>query len=272
MSSPGPVPDPAVIAAAVAQVKEVFATSFIGFAVATTAYGISVLQCYTYFRQLLDTLSTIMTAHALYTYFLGNGLLVSNTLSFYAWQIWTGPSVSLDTFRLLTLCVQISSGLDVTVHLFRFPAVATLATPSVQAVTGPVIGLAACCDIAITIALIFYLYAKRRGALFVMLCNVGIPDRTLWQPFHQLVGKLYVNSIVASLNVRSAVLGKGDPFQASRVVSRSTAGTESTRTVPLSFMGPKKDTTGTFDIGTHDHDSQNRGHEDNKAEIMASTV
>jgi hypothetical protein len=51
MSSPGPVPDPAVIAAAVAQVKEVFATSFIGFAVATTAYGISVLQCYTYFRQ-----------------------------------------------------------------------------------------------------------------------------------------------------------------------------------------------------------------------------
>jgi hypothetical protein len=28
-------------------------------------------------------------------------------------------------------------------------------------------------------------------------------------------------------------------------------------------MGPKKDTTGTFDIGTHDHDSQNRGHEDN---------
>jgi hypothetical protein len=45
-----PILDPAVIAAAVALAKEVFATSFIGFAIATTVYGISILQCYLYFR------------------------------------------------------------------------------------------------------------------------------------------------------------------------------------------------------------------------------
>ncbi|KAJ7454553.1 hypothetical protein B0H11DRAFT_2068934, partial [Mycena galericulata] len=51
-SSPGAIPaaDAAALAAAVAHVKEIFATSFIGFAVATTAYGICVLQCYLYFR------------------------------------------------------------------------------------------------------------------------------------------------------------------------------------------------------------------------------
>ncbi|KAF7345756.1 hypothetical protein MVEN_01596100 [Mycena venus] len=354
MSSPSSVPDPAVVAAAVAQVKEVFATSFIGFAIATTAYGISVLQCYLYFRQyprdsmylkmtvgtllLLDTLSTIMTAHALYTYFvlnfgnissdalipwhenstlilptvrlilgfrsfaLTNGLLTMVTITaqcFYAWQIWT---VSFNVFVtvgiLLSAFAAFGLGLYVTVHLFRFPAVATLATPSVQAVTGPFIGLAACCDIAITAALIFYLYSKRREGelttkdmidsliryalcrgiltaitqIIFLALNVGIPDRTLWQPFHQLVGKLYVNSIVASLNVRNVVRGKGDPERSGRVVSRSTAATESTRAVPLSFIVPKTDTTGTFDVETHDHNYQNQGHEDNKAEIMTSTV
>ncbi|KAJ7928743.1 hypothetical protein B0H13DRAFT_2652699 [Mycena leptocephala] len=82
------VPDPQALAAIVAQVKEVFATLFIGFAVATTAYGISVLQCFRYYRNYpkdslylkltvgtlwtLDTLSTILVAHALYTFFVLN--------------------------------------------------------------------------------------------------------------------------------------------------------------------------------------------------------
>lgn len=56
-----------------------------------------------------------------------------------------------------------------------------------------------------------------------------VTSRTLSFLQHEMTFNIvYVNSIVASLNVRSAVLGKGDPFQASRVVSTSTAGTEST--------------------------------------------
>ncbi|KAF8123813.1 hypothetical protein K438DRAFT_2003178 [Mycena galopus ATCC 62051] len=83
----------AALAAAISEVKEVFGTSFIGaclspplgFSVATAAYGIVILQCYLYFRNypkdhilfkstvatlwVLDTLTTIMVAHSLYTYF-----------------------------------------------------------------------------------------------------------------------------------------------------------------------------------------------------------
>jgi len=81
--------------ALVALVKQEFANSFIGFSVATAIYGISVLQVYLYYRNyaadrvmfkcvvallfVLDTLTTIFVAHALYTYIvlhLGKSLLV----------------------------------------------------------------------------------------------------------------------------------------------------------------------------------------------------
>ncbi|KAJ7454554.1 hypothetical protein B0H11DRAFT_2244833 [Mycena galericulata] len=91
--------------------------------------------------------------------------------------------------------------------------------------------------------------------LFLAL-NVGLPDRTIWQPFHQLVGKLYVNSILASLNVRRVVLGKGDPVKSTHSgLSRSTTvgGPGSTKMMPLAFM-PKTDTSETFDTRDADQD------------------
>ncbi|KAJ7774134.1 hypothetical protein DFH07DRAFT_120393 [Mycena maculata] len=346
MASPAgsvPVPDPQALAQAIAEVKEVFATSFIGFAVATTAYGISILQLYLYFRNypkdnlvlkltvgtlwLLDTLSTIMVAHSLYTYFvlnfmnlaadalipwsfaLENGLLTGVTLlaqCYYSWQIWTiSKNVLVTGVIFLLALAAFGLGLYVTVHLFRFPAVATLATHSVQVVTGPVQGMAGACDIAIMLALIYYLRSRRRSGvrtteqmidtlilyamcrgimtaitqiLFLAL-NVGSPDHTYWQPFHQLVGKLYVNSILASLNVRKAVLGKGDPEKSFRSsgLSKSTAantGTDSTRTMPLMFMAPKVDTiTGTFETRDQDQDhvSDHQSHHDN-AEILTNAM
>ncbi|KAJ7686121.1 hypothetical protein B0H17DRAFT_1204503 [Mycena rosella] len=335
-AGPAAVPDPQVIAAAIAQVKEVFATSFIGFAVATTAYGICVLQTYFYYRSypkdsiylkltvgtlwILDTLSTIMVAHSLYTYFilnfgdlaadalipwsfaLENGLLTLVTITaqcFYAWQIWTVSMNICVTVGILLLAVTaLGLGLYVTVHLFRFPAVASLATRSLQSVTGPVQGTAAACDIAITAALIVYLHSRRHGGLrtteemihtliryavcrgiltaitqiMFLVLNVGFPERTFWQPFHQVVGKLYVNSILASLNVRNVVLGKGDPEKSSRSHSwftKSTAGTDSTNTTPLTFIPPNDDIAGTFDIRSEDEESHSdqQSRHDNKGEI-----
>ncbi|KAJ6516123.1 hypothetical protein C8R45DRAFT_232881 [Mycena sanguinolenta] len=76
------------IAALIAGVKQIFATSFIGFSLATTIYGISILQVYLYYRNypadrfslkfmvallfLLDTLCTIFVAHSLYTFYVLN--------------------------------------------------------------------------------------------------------------------------------------------------------------------------------------------------------
>ncbi|KAJ6600364.1 hypothetical protein DFH09DRAFT_1355669 [Mycena vulgaris] len=364
MASPaGPVPDPQVLAAAIAEVKEVFATSFIGFAVATTAYGICVLQCYLYYRTYpkdsiylkltvgtlwtLDTLSTIMVAHSLYTYYvlnfgdlaadalipwhvvqapfpvrrltflfrsfaLENGLLTLVTITaqcFYSWQIWTISRNVLVTGCILLLALaSLGLGLYITIHLFRFPAVASLATHSFQSISGPVQGTAAACDILITMALIFYLHSRRRSGIrtteemidtlilyavcrgiltaitqiMFLALNVGFPNRTFWQPFHQVVGKLYVNSILASLNVRKVVLGKGDPEKSTLSgFSRSTGGTDSTRTMPLAFIVPKPATTmGTFDVRDEDQDQdQDQDHHsdrpsehDNKREIIPHTI
>jgi len=53
------------------------------------------------------------------------------------------------------------------------------------------------------------LYAVSRGILtavtqiLFLVLNVALPHDTFWQPFHQAVGKLYVNSVLATLNIRS---------------------------------------------------------------------
>ncbi|KAJ6483467.1 hypothetical protein DFH09DRAFT_1461530 [Mycena vulgaris] len=53
------------------------------------------------------------------------------------------------------------------------------------------------------------LYAVSRGVLtavtqFMFLTlNLALPHATYWMPFHQAVGKLYVNSVFATLNVRN---------------------------------------------------------------------
>ncbi|KAF8993273.1 hypothetical protein BDQ17DRAFT_151314 [Cyathus striatus] len=42
-----------------------------------------------------------------------------------------------------------------------------------------------------------------------MILSLVFPTKTYWQPFHQAVGKLYVNSVLASLNVRRAINPNG---------------------------------------------------------------
>ncbi|KAJ6538745.1 hypothetical protein B0H10DRAFT_2139852 [Mycena sp. CBHHK59/15] len=91
------------------------------------------------------------------------------------------------------------------------------------------------CDITITTSLIYYLrsrkaagvrstqdmidslimHAMSRGILtavcttMLFILDVAYPNHCYRQPFYQLLGKLYVNSILASLNVRTSVRGKG---------------------------------------------------------------
>ncbi|KAJ7278878.1 hypothetical protein C8J57DRAFT_1712835, partial [Mycena rebaudengoi] len=246
MASPTRVPSPAALAAAVEQVKQVFATSFIGFAVATTAYGISVLQCYLYYRNyrkdaihlkvmvgclwVSDTLITIMVSHSLYTYFVTNfGDLAAD--AFIPWELCFGRNIIMTAGILLLAFTSFGFGLALTVHLFRVPEVAYLATQSIQTISGSMQGTAAACDITIPLALIWYLRSKKshgvrtteqmidavilyvicRGILTAITQIISLvlsptfPDRTYWQPFHQILGKLYVNSVVASLNVRDII-------------------------------------------------------------------
>jgi hypothetical protein len=268
-------PSAAQIAALVALVKQLFATSFIGFAIATTLYGITVLQAYLYYRNypsdhwglkitvallwVLDTLSTIFVAHSLYTYFVLNfgksptvdlinpwsftsekflvTLITFVAQIFYTRTIWkiSGNKILSGSVGILAV-VTFALGIVTTVHLFQNPLATAISARSFQILSGLVQGLAAFNDVLITVCLCIWLYRKKKGAggwevgqtfgtekivdtlilyavsrgvltavtqfLFLTL-NLSLPHATYWMPFHQAVGKLYVNSVLATLNVRS---------------------------------------------------------------------
>ncbi|KAJ7086662.1 hypothetical protein C8R44DRAFT_820696 [Mycena epipterygia] len=251
-------------ATAVALVKQLFATSFIGFSVATALYGISVLQVYLYhtilpklpygprhvemsracpilpldnqqllvqvaFLFTLDTLSTIFVSHALYTYFILNfdkNPLVDLVIP---WTFSTEKLlVTLITFVAQCFYAQAiwkALGIVTSVDIFTIKEVSE--TKDFVIISGCVQGLAALNDVLITVAMCYYLqhnrsglpstnqfvdtvilYSVSRGVLtattqiLFLITNVAFPDNTYYQPFHQTVGKLYVNATLATLNLR----------------------------------------------------------------------
>ncbi|KAJ7688363.1 hypothetical protein B0H17DRAFT_654790 [Mycena rosella] len=261
----------AQLAAITNAVKELFATTFIGFCVATTLYGISVLQVYLYFRRYtkdrwalkttvatlwtLDTLTTIFVAHSLFVFVLGilnkkndtdipwsftaEKLLVTIitfiSQCFYAHTIWkVSQNRTTTTFIAFLAFSSFGLGIYTTVHLFQNPALTSISTRGFLIISGLVQGLAALNDIAITGALSYYLHARRsslpsseklidtlivyavsRGVLtaiaqiMFLVLNVALPHRQFWLPFHMTVGKLYVNSVLATLNVRQTLTQSG---------------------------------------------------------------
>jgi len=232
---------------------------------ATTIYGISILQVYLYYRNyhadraslksmvallfLLDTLSTIFVAHSLYTFYVLNfekspavELIIPWSFStekllvtlitfiaqcFYAhaiWKVTVNKFVAGSIIFLAVTCLAL--GIVTTVEIFTIFNV--IGTRKFSILSGLVQGLAALNDVIITISMIFYLnhnrsglpsttmfvdklilYAVSRGVLtavcqiLFLVTNVALPGSTYWQPWHQMVGKLYVNSVYATLNVRS---------------------------------------------------------------------
>ncbi|KAJ7228884.1 hypothetical protein GGX14DRAFT_415601 [Mycena pura] len=157
-----------------ALVKQGFATSFIGFSVATAIYGISVLQVYLYYRNyasdrvmfkcvvrasVLDTLATIFVAHSLYTYFvlhLGKNLLVDLAIP---WSFST----------LITFVAQIfyaqaiwrALGIVTTVAIFTTSKPNVFGSKRFSIVSGCVQGLAALNDLLITAGMCYHLQSNR---------------------------------------------------------------------------------------------------------------
>ncbi|KAF7340865.1 hypothetical protein MSAN_02116000 [Mycena sanguinolenta] len=265
----------AQLAALVALIKQLFATSFIGFAIATTLTGITVLQTYLYYRNypkdhwglkstvallfVLDILCTIFVAHSLYTYFVLNfessptiDLIIPWSFSsekflvtlitfvaqlFYTRTIWKISGNAIITGSVCILAViAFALGIATTVHLYQTPLATSISSRSFQILSGMVQGFAAFNDVLITVCLCTWLYQRKVGAggwdaghtfgtdkvidtlilyavsrgvltaitqfLFLTL-NLSLPHATYWMPFQQMVGKLYVNSVLATLNVRS---------------------------------------------------------------------
>ncbi|KAF9464319.1 hypothetical protein BDZ94DRAFT_1308100 [Collybia nuda] len=218
MSFPVPQLPPTIVAIINARIKVFYASCFVGFTVATTLFGISVLQCYFYFRNypkdsfflkltvaslwLLDFISTMMSAQSLYTYYvlyfggdiedsripwsfgLENLLIVCITIiaqCFYAFQLWTvsrnktliggivfpisllhlgvAPNISSKLFLAVS---SFGIGIYITIHIFQYKSVSEISQFKTLVPNGFVQGLAAGCDILITLALVFYLRKEKQ--------------------------------------------------------------------------------------------------------------
>ncbi|KAJ7774313.1 hypothetical protein DFH07DRAFT_125643 [Mycena maculata] len=256
----------------VSLVKQGFATSFIGFAVATALYGTSVLQVYLYYRRyptdrrtwkcvvallfLLDTLSTAFVAHSLYTFFVLNfgkdpveDLVIPWSFStekllvtlitfvaqiFYAhatWKVTVNKTITFCIGLLAVVCLAL--GIVTTVDIFTIPF--TIGTRRFLIISGCVQGFAALNDVLIVAGMCYHLQRNRSGLpstnqfvdtlilytvsrgiltaatqILFLITNVAFPGNTYYQPFHQAVGKLYVNSVLATLNVRHTFQQKSD--------------------------------------------------------------
>ncbi|KAF7349923.1 hypothetical protein MVEN_01293000 [Mycena venus] len=247
-------PSATQIAVLVAVVKQLFATSFIGFAIATTLYGISVLQAYLYYRNypndhpalkvtvallwVLDTLCTIFVAHSLYNYFVLNfgkiptvdliipwsfttekflvTLITFVAQAFYTRTIWkVSGSIIISASVGMLAVATFALGIVTTVYLYRTPLASFVSSRPAKIISGigaggwvagQTFGTDKVLDTLIPYAVSRGVLTAATQFLFLTL-NLAVPHPTYWLPFHQAVGKLYVNSVFATLNVRSTFQG-----------------------------------------------------------------
>jgi hypothetical protein len=150
---------------------------------------------------------------------------------FYAHTIWKFSEHIFTTAFVSILAVgTFGLGIYTTVHLFENPALTSISTREFLIVSGLVQGLAALNDITITGSMSYFLHARRTGLassdklidtlvlygvsigvltaitqIMFLVLNVALPHHQYWLPFHMAVGKLYVNSVLATLNVRGGL-------------------------------------------------------------------
>ncbi|KAI0672047.1 hypothetical protein C8Q78DRAFT_1077627 [Trametes maxima] len=189
-------------AAAKSAIKESLACEFIGFTLATTLYGITVLQGYFYYRQYLhdtlrlkvlvavvlaaDTLTTLMMAHAIYTYVVldfgeplkidlitwsfssENGFAVLTAFivqCYFGQRLWIFSRKNVVFVGLLFFMAffALGTGLAVTIRTFIEPTWAALGTVTSRILLGLYSGASSVCDALIAAGLCYYLQTNRSG-------------------------------------------------------------------------------------------------------------
>ncbi|KAF8211360.1 hypothetical protein K438DRAFT_1807179 [Mycena galopus ATCC 62051] len=155
---------------------------------------------------------------------------------FYAnaiWNVTVSKSITSSILFLAFVCLALGC---VTTHDIFTTTRDVIGTLRFSIISGFVQGLAALNDLLITATMCYYLVHNRSGLpstnLFVdtvilytvsrgvltattqilfLITNAALPGNTYWMPFHMCVGKLYVNSVLATLNVRRTFQQKSEP-------------------------------------------------------------
>ncbi|KAM5536876.1 hypothetical protein V8D89_009423 [Ganoderma adspersum] len=255
-------------------VKEALGCLFIGLVLASGAYGISVLQAYTYFRDsgrdagcmrlfvsflfLIDTVSMALTVSGEWTSFVdefGNTSLLQNvpttlvignaftvvigtlTQCFFAHRLWAlskGNMILVSSIVILAIC-SFGPGIALSVRFYQDNSIAFFASFEARILSGFTLGLSVVCDVLISVALSYYLYPKRtgfkradsminelitytvnRGVLTAiclgaqMVTTVALPGRFIFVPFSLLSGRLYCNTLLATLNAQKSTSREAD--------------------------------------------------------------
>ncbi|PIL28850.1 hypothetical protein GSI_08896 [Ganoderma sinense ZZ0214-1] len=195
---------------------------------------------------ILDTISAVLTACGLYEYVVvdfGNppSLLVTPpvlavligalTQLFFAQRLWAlskRNKALVSSVALLALC-SFGTGIRVSVHLYTDSDIYSIGSLEIRILTGIAAGTSTVCDVAIVVALCYYLRSRRTGfprtnsmigrlvmyavnrGILTAVCTVGemitivaFPGRFIFIPFALLTGRLYCNTLLATLNVQKS--------------------------------------------------------------------
>ncbi|KAJ7117383.1 hypothetical protein C8R43DRAFT_960668 [Mycena crocata] len=181
-------------------------------------------------RFLLDTLSTVLVAHALYTYFVINfaentelNLLIpwsfSTLITFVAQCFYAQAIYNVTTNKTLTYSVGLAALNDllITAGMCYYLRDSRSGLPSTNQFVDKVILYTISRGILTAYLALFFgsdgLIDRHfsTAQILFLITNVAFPGRTYYLPFHQTVGKLYVNSVLATLNVRKTFQQKTEP-------------------------------------------------------------
>ncbi|KAI1789959.1 hypothetical protein LXA43DRAFT_536913 [Ganoderma leucocontextum] len=256
------------------RIKEAFTCGGVGLVVGTAVYGITVFQAYIYFRNsgqdsarmrsfvallfILDTISLILAVDACYEYVVtdfGDALLLLNiprslalenaftamirvlTQCFLAHRVWalSNGNIALVSSIVILALGSFAPGIAMSVHIYTDRYIFGLGSAESRILAGVVDGLSVICDVAIVVALSYYLHSKRTGfkrtnlmidrliiyavnrGVLTTLCQAGhliafvaLPGRFIFLVFALLEGKLYSNTFLATLNAQKSMRGEGD--------------------------------------------------------------
>ncbi|KIM89270.1 hypothetical protein PILCRDRAFT_218837 [Piloderma croceum F 1598] len=193
-----------------------------------------------YYYLIDQFLSPVGLLDATSTFCAENGLAILATFIvqvFYAARIYQigPPSRPLFAIISLTAVMGCGWGIVMTVQIFQRKRLADLGTPWMEVVAGISQGFVTLADIMIVGALALGLRRTRNPRMrapegwfdkFVtyfinrLVCVtivqvayvcvfLAMPSKQIWIPFHLVVSKLYVNTLLAMLNSRDALQGRG---------------------------------------------------------------
>ncbi|KAM5535802.1 hypothetical protein V8D89_010525 [Ganoderma adspersum] len=158
------------------------------------------------------------------------------TQCFFAHRIWglsKGNVLLVSGIVILSLC-SLAPGLVITAHLWTNTYIFSLGSLEIRILAGFANGLSVICDLVIAASLYVYLNSKRtgfrrtdsiidrlmmyavnRGLLTAtcqachMILTITLPGRLIYFPFSILDGKLYCNTLLATLNAQRDMRGDG---------------------------------------------------------------